>query len=706
MNPLSIHPRLYWKECRQLLPAILLLTLLFAALQLILTFIGYSSFDPHWYSWIGIPYIYALAIPLLVVGQERETRSLTWLSSLPILPKQIYWTKWIVIHVGLVVVWSLAYFVYQFFHYWNSSPELPTLEGGFTLEDRFHIEILLFLASLYLLQFSLAVAWKVRSPLNSLWLIAVGAALPWLLYASLGSFEIPNATLYMNVDLFCVIAAIVAFGIQLRFARFACRATPAPSASRSFETMRNMVYKSPSAMPTRLYSESSALIWQGMKRNRIFLIGSVVVAGVSTYLNLNQSTFASQWAIASNFALAFMISSLGLLAFHGERGQGPSRFLIERGVSLHQLWWTRHVLPLAILAIFLGMMETVLWVKADSYFSFNSNSTDLLDIEFDWVVIPRMYVFLTCIMAFSIYSISQWLGQIIKPTSIAILAIPIVLAAYSAFVAYLVTTFRIHVLLLLCLPIAGFVATRLLMRPWGDNRTGIRFYLLHTGLFILGLAIPLLPPAVDRLRVESLERSVTRRSSIYLKNIPIPSSVPQYNFIDYLIKLRWTRYQLESKFESLSDPSTQPDDELRNSIAEYQTIFVDWNQAIDLMRESESYSTQEFATQEEGLQWEALQRQGVKQALGKEIVKQQLTRLANSEFRRGRHLQTAAIAWRKWVTRDGGNRDFELGLASYSEGTEWWYQMATRRDAAQYYKRHFRLFRGQTRASSISVSIL
>ena len=94
---------LLWKEFRQVVPLITAVLLGgFGLLLLILVLSALTnkrslSFDRgFWYLFLSMPMMYATGVGALLVGSEKESRSLQWMRSLPICSKQIAWNKLVV----------------------------------------------------------------------------------------------------------------------------------------------------------------------------------------------------------------------------------------------------------------------------------------------------------------------------------------------------------------------------------------------------------------------------------------------------------------------------------------------------------------------------------------------------------------------------------------------------------------------------------
>ena len=103
MNRSLVLRRLCWKEFRQLLPLVLMLAaigLVFQVLLLISESQDTSLTQNLFFS--GLPGLFAAGVGALLVGQERDNRTLYWMASLPIHGQDIIRVKFFAGIVGLV----------------------------------------------------------------------------------------------------------------------------------------------------------------------------------------------------------------------------------------------------------------------------------------------------------------------------------------------------------------------------------------------------------------------------------------------------------------------------------------------------------------------------------------------------------------------------------------------------------------------------
>lgn len=181
-------PPLLWKEFRQVVPLItavllggfglLLLILVLSALESKKSF----SFDRgYWYLFLSMPMMYATGVGVLLVGIEKESRSLQWMRSLPISSKQIAWNKLVVAMGTLALVWLIALTAWcAFASAVGGDPRAldPWVPGQ--SDSAGWLLATYFLLSLFLSLAGLAFAWRFQSQFLSLALLVPAALALWL----------------------------------------------------------------------------------------------------------------------------------------------------------------------------------------------------------------------------------------------------------------------------------------------------------------------------------------------------------------------------------------------------------------------------------------------------------------------------------------------------------------------------------------------
>lgn len=162
---------LLWKEFRQVVP--LITAVLIGGFGLVLLILVLSaitikkplSFDRgFWFLFLSMPMMYATGVGALLVGSEKESRSLQWMRSLPISSKQIAWNKLVVAIGTLALIWFVALTAWCVFA--SAFGGDPTAIGSLVAKQSSGSGWLLatyVLMSLFLSLAGLAFAWRFQS---------------------------------------------------------------------------------------------------------------------------------------------------------------------------------------------------------------------------------------------------------------------------------------------------------------------------------------------------------------------------------------------------------------------------------------------------------------------------------------------------------------------------------------------------------------
>ena len=112
-TPSSVYAGLCWKESRQLVPLVAMLVGTTFFVLLLWTFDGPGTH--RILSWGGsylaflMPGLYAAGAGAILVGQEKETRTLWWNAAMPIAPGAMIGSKLAIAFAGLVVMWMTTF---------------------------------------------------------------------------------------------------------------------------------------------------------------------------------------------------------------------------------------------------------------------------------------------------------------------------------------------------------------------------------------------------------------------------------------------------------------------------------------------------------------------------------------------------------------------------------------------------------------------
>ncbi len=483
----SMNQRLLWKETRQVIPLVIAIVVLAVLLSIWRTFWD-AEVGSYLYQVIACipPILFSLGVGTVLVGQEKETRSLNWLNSLPVSPKYLIRHQFLFALAGLATLWLAAFLVFLLIDRWSGQPS----EWG----DEFPT-ILLFVVvnSLYLLVCGFTTSWLIRSPVMGLISVLPLAVVPTIaayvgqyLLAWLGGdpiHPVPDPSPWMTGTMLVLgIVGIGVFGYRIAQAQLTGQANRSPSRREqswkaSWQRLVTTVddfFRGDSQTKQRPLSATGTLLWQFRNQNRSILFSLIAAfalcAPVAVPEVLYTGNLGSINTLLSAFCVVITFSSLcwiAILTFHGDQVNKRVQFFAERGVSPTRVWWTRQLVPALCVLVFGFVCIVSIRVHGQSE---------------GWEVIFACGI---------LYAVSQWLSQLIRPVAIVALLVPMasLFACIYAFVTIreLATSPLIVVTSLIVIPM---LATWLMMRRWMDGRRGWSYWMTHAGLIVVAVVMP------------------------------------------------------------------------------------------------------------------------------------------------------------------------------------------------------------------------
>jgi hypothetical protein len=536
MNMNAATRALVWKEIRQAMPLVWMVFALGLILNLF-SLLGSLSqskailFEP---AFVAVSMIFATGIGVLLVGNEKDQRTLLWLQSLPVSPQTISRVKILVALGSILVVWILSLLMQWIL--WQMVNRSLWFRSPFWTDVKLNPATLVTfpLTSLFLGLAGMAAAWLLRSSIY---------ALLALIPISVGLFALSQGAEFIRggdwsrtdspgwaYAIIFTVATVAAGWLGWR----ASLKTLGPAAAPLSETQR--IAWSPTASQVSSSALSSpaiplhALAWQMMAQNRglwLALLGTMLVAVGFTADVPHADPLPHPWLdymgpFGQLLLLTLWIGMcvLGCSVFFGDNLQHRIRFLADRGVSPSRVWWTRQWVPLLILV---GICFARMGFRAIT-------SVDPDDRE------PQLLLWDFCrslCFAAALYVVSQWLAQCLVSPILCVCIAPL-----FAFGMSMVAIFAMHSfeapwwtlgLSLVVLLLATFWQTK----PWMDRALGVRYYVSH-GVF-LGVAclVPLLPgiwriatlprmPSEVRTALESEWQQLSSQSSLLNKRFEKP----------------------------------------------------------------------------------------------------------------------------------------------------------------------------------------
>jgi ABC-type transport system involved in multi-copper enzyme maturation permease subunit len=693
--------RLYWKEARQLYPlAIGLVVMAVFATAGALLSSSRSSFPMPVYILLGIPNLFAVACGAVLVAQEKESRTMQWMQSMPLSQTSIFKTKFVTALVGLGVSWLISLAIvgpwltsgewkfattryYNQFIPWETS---PILMAGFQ--------------SLFLACASLAITWRYKSAMIGLWALIPISVIPSLTIVFLmnvyGRF-IGNVSASATTWLTCsstLIAAFVAAVLAHRYSKQALAAEQPKSINRFAVAIENSIKvvkpKRVSLASARVMTPFAGLTRQFVRRSMLsFAISVVGLLLLAPFLLMQ--VFASESLVLGlpvGFAVAICIwlSFLGVYIYSSDRLLDRVRFLVDRGISSRLVWWSR-LLPTLIL-VFIAF-SCFAWLASHSvHRAFGMRSREATG---DYSVVFNGLLWL------GVFGLAQWSGQLSYSRILGWLQTPVVLLVSLSAVYYAQSLTGVPYWLLAILAIIPFAATRLTMQDWMERRFGIRFWAIHSGLALFCAIALLGPGAWYYSTMYRLPESVAmeieleqRRWQIANHDGPMIGIYAQIDRVKYLRSkelqsmtypqyIDYSLQKLESQLQESQD-AIQSSDQLANFLMAQAAIarfeYVDADEAtkeksknryqqlmsivltiIPRMRLNYLLSEQDIADRFEVILLRELKQPGASDLLSESIMATARKQLGDREARLTARRRAIALSWTAYVRKAGQTSD-------------------------------------------------
>ncbi len=484
MNRNLVLRRLCWKEFRQLWPLIVMLAVIGLLFQLLTLLSNPSNANlTRNLFFLGLPGLFAAGVGALLVGQERDSRTIYWMASLPIHREDIIRVKFFAAIVGLLSVWIVSFALYVFS---NNVSRIGQNVFPYELDISYGI-----LYSLFLLAVSFATAWTFRSTFVGL-LVLVGIALAFTLASNLVAF--PKSS-----DVFTSILLISASVLALWFGWFAALRALAPTSPARFRQRagEGTSFFDRSIVDRRtVQTPWSALIWQFAAQNRAMLFGLALLFSVPILIAAFGPFNGQSPMPGMGFVFAFVsISWLGVVTFQGDNLNQRIRFLSDRGISPKTIWMTRQTVPIGMLIV--GILAMAIIAVCSSQWSNNRGQTPAVGLV----------VLVASGLIWTIYSVTQWMSQIIRSPVIAAILGPVVACLPLAYGSFALETWETPIWTLglaTCIPM---IASWRMTRQWMDFRMGKSFWFEHAGWLALAVLLPALPFVVVYCTYPSMPRS-------------------------------------------------------------------------------------------------------------------------------------------------------------------------------------------------------
>jgi len=571
---------LVWKETRQILPLVWMLLSVTALLLLIHSLTTES--DRYAQAFLGalapfiLPAFLAAGSGAILIGQEKETRTLRWTAGLPIEPRDVYWAKMIVSVIGLLVMWVGCLVL-------SSALGLDWRTGvfqTFLADPRWLALLFWFLHTVYVLVCGHYTGWRFDNPLTSLMSMLPLVALPYLgatilmpVYLKLfGGYATDPLKLWMTFAL-TVPALLIVGGLSYRAMRRKLEPEVAPvlgdrssslSAAASESSLDAWCPPATSMPSPRAFRfPVISLLWQSIRHNPwiVTVLALMVVIGLGAVSLVSLPVVMADYEtlVFVMVAIGFLgVSWLGVFAFAGDGAHDRLKFLADRGVSPTAVWWGRHWIGLTICAVGLLLFVLLQSQYADGTWSSRQRKS----------VSPSPSLLMLMFVVGCVYAASQWISQMLRILAGTTFLAPVLSAML---VGWLVSSPVLWgagmVTIALCLLIP-FAVTWWLMGEHADGRRGWYFWMVNVIGLVLIAVLPIshtliaaicLPGISDARRAELIslasqypEPSTSRSLTMVERTTP-QNSITSYSIGNTMLSGKEVEEMLASNGNEPSD---------------------------------------------------------------------------------------------------------------------------------------------------------
>ena len=530
MNAISSPLRgLVWKETRQIVPLVLML--LAVALCLITL---WSILDaPQTIAQFGhyipllLPALFAAGAGAILVGQEKETRTMLWCSTLPISPVTIVGVKFVVALVGLLLMWFCCALIGILI----GDNRLPGNEGGVANT------LYWFAHSLFILCCGFYTAWRMKSTFPSLVALIPLAALPYVatsLYFGLFvedryiSLQEAAWLLTTTSAIGCVVMGWLAYRAGIH------ALSPAtPELEESGARHWLAAWRPANSLPvpeTPFRYPLSSLVWQSIHHNRMTLAVLVILIllGCTAFGSIGSEQHTRLWENVLALAIvvgAIATSWLGVFVFHGDGSANRLRFLADRGVSPTRVWIGRHLIGVS--AISLGMVAFLI----SSCFSLRNSR-----LEYGYFA-PSMAM-VGCVL-WIIYVVSQATSQWIRILAASAFIAPVLAGVAVVWLCGAATMYDAPFWLVSLCSLLPMLATWRMMRRFMDDAAKWPIWLCGAVTTLLFLSLPVVPFMIDVAAFPGISPAAKATLIARTRTVPNPGDFqPMMSTISPLQKLQ------------------------------------------------------------------------------------------------------------------------------------------------------------------------
>lgn len=281
--------------------------------------------------------------------------------------------------------------------------------------------------------------------------------------------------------------------------------------------------------PAPLAGPLAGLIWQSWRANRtvwcilalssavgcvgLLLVPDEVRQRPAAPTSVRSGAWAQSlaaWAGQACLIGYLGISWLGVFAFGGDGASARMRFLADRGVSPSLAWYSRHACSLAWLSGLLAIygLDTLGWLP------WNASQATVGGVNL------RLSMLTVLLVVATIYGVSQWVSQSLRPLAASFAAAPLLSGLAVSWLVYCWLELAVGTgwcLLAIAVP---WVATWLLMRWHMDDVSSARMLAVSPAVPLAMVLLPLLPVVHDWWRYPRLPAAMIAQWSAEAQAYP------------------------------------------------------------------------------------------------------------------------------------------------------------------------------------------
>lgn len=473
------------KEFRQLTPLLVVVAILgllcFALIEMRPVGWGMEVMSSG-YVLIGIPALFAVGAGPISISQEKETRSLAWLCSLPLANDRLIKTKFIAAVLSWAGLWVFTLLCTTLFEamgwrlFPSYAPDAHPLKTAWL--------VYWILNSFYLLVVGFLTAWKFENSMTSLLAFVPLAMIPAFLRFGIAYVQDPyynyGSSRYDETLTQCLVSVGVSLTVAIWAMNRVARQTLSPETSRlGPNPYRIFEGASDTSIQTSqsVLRPSSAMLWQFYHQNKkayLCLLSASALVGLRALYSIDRDSSSDGSLVFAILVVTLATSWIGVLVFQSDNHHDRIRYFAEHGVSPPATWVTRQLLPFGFVCLASLFYLLILARSIDANPSNNQ--------------VPLWFAF--WLLAF-IYGYSQWFAQLVRNPVLSVIGSPIVAYMALGYVFFTQVSISSRPIFIAILSVVPFIATWWSMRRWMDRRFGWRFWCFHATLMLFAVSLPI-----------------------------------------------------------------------------------------------------------------------------------------------------------------------------------------------------------------------